>query len=364
MFSLFWGFSALLLCFIIIIILFLLFSSSFFFFLLFLLFSSFFPFLSFTFFICCVDVETKEAGYNERKERKERINNNSSNNTQQQHTANNKKNNKTSNSKTCNNHNTKTPTKKKTTTAKQKRDSPKKRTPNCHQIAHGSKTGRNLRTSQNAIILQKKQAFQKIKTQNFAKCIQKAIFIHTTILNWYICKILGTMWPQKIPIFIRATPCLTGSRWTSPCKNSGLRFYKTELLPHGVCNLYFLASLVVTTLFLWNAYFYSVKHTWAPNRLLGGPRTGPFFEKTWSHTQPSGTYRRMPRNVPHFLPWLVMNLLVCPPCTETVFLEEGDVRVCFFSALWCFEDTKKKQTPVRACGSNLGAAWALGLSPN
>ena len=82
---------------------------------------------------------------------------------------------------------------------------------------------------------------------------------------------------------------------STPCANSGLCFYKTELLPHGVCNLWFLAYAVVATLFLatlflWNAYFYSVKHVWAPNRLLGGPRTGPFFEKTWSHIQPSGIY--------------------------------------------------------------------------
>ena len=56
----------------------------------------------------------------------------------------------------------------------------------------------------------------------------------------------------------------------------------------AICD--FLASLMVATLFLWNAFFYSVKHVWAPNRLLGGPRTGPFFEKTWSHIWPSGIY--------------------------------------------------------------------------
>ena len=47
---------------------------------------------------------------------------------------------------------------------------------------------------------------------------------------------------------------------------------------------------VVATFFLWNAYFYSAKHAWAPNRLLGGPRTGPFFQKTWSPNRPSGIY--------------------------------------------------------------------------
>ena len=60
-------------------------------------------------------------------------------------------------------------------------------------------------------------------------------------------------------------------------------FTKQSSCPVGCAICDFLASFVVATQFLWNAFFYSVKHVWAPNRLLGGPWTGPFFEKTWSH---------------------------------------------------------------------------------
>ena len=36
---------------------------------------------------------------------------------------------------------------------------------------------------------------------------------------------------------------------------------------------------------------FTVRNTHGPpNRLLGGPRTGPFFEKTWSPNRPSSTY--------------------------------------------------------------------------
>ena len=219
-----------------------------FFFLFFLLLSSFFPFLSFTFFICFVDVETKEAGYKkgrQGKEKKEKQNNNSSNNTQQQqqHTANNNKTKTTTKQATTKHATTATPTNTKTPTKKKQQRPNKNEThqKKGHQIATklltAQKSGRKLRTSQNAIKLQK-QAFQKIKTQNFAKCIQKAIFIHTNIFKLVHLQDPWHNVTSKNPIFIRATPCLTGSRWTSPCKNSGLRFYKTELLPHGVCNLW------------------------------------------------------------------------------------------------------------------------------
>ena len=242
MFSLFGGFSALLLCFIIIIIIiiiilffFVIFFFFLFIFLFFLLLSSFFPSsLSLSSSASLTWKQKKQDIKKERKEKKGKITTTAatthSNSTQQTTT----KQKQQQNMQQPQHQNT---NKEKTTTAKQKRDPPKKG----HQIATklltAQKSGRKLRTSQNAIKLQK-QAFQKIKIQNFAKCIQKAIFIHTNIFKLVHLQDLWHNVTSKNPIFIRATPCLTGSRWTSPCNNSGLRFYKTELLPHGVCNLW------------------------------------------------------------------------------------------------------------------------------
>ena len=65
----------------------------------------------------------------------------------------------------------------------------------------------------------------------------------------------GTMWPQKT-LFYKGN---TLSNWDcaqlARAKIQVMCFYKTELLPHGVCNLWFLAYAIVATLFLWNAYF-------------------------------------------------------------------------------------------------------------
>ena len=147
-------------------------------------------------------------------------------------------------------------------------------------------TATTTTTSQNAIELQI-QAFQKLRTQHFAKCRQKAFFIHTNISNcsrpqnWAenralpktllnnknkhsrriqnfakcrkkasfihtnIFKLVHaqnpcTMRPPPKPYFIRATPCQRGFVPNCPVHsiNSGLCFYKTELLNHGVGNLW------------------------------------------------------------------------------------------------------------------------------
>ena len=65
---------------------------------------------------------------------------------------------------------------------------------------------------------------------------------------------------------------------------------KLSSWPMGWAICDFLPFFSVATFFLWNAYFYSAKHAWAPNRLLGGPRTATIFEKTWSPNRPSGIY--------------------------------------------------------------------------
>ena len=83
-----------------------------------------------------------------------------------------------------------------------------------HQIASKLLTAQNraencAHPSQNAIKLQK-QAFQKIRTQNFAKCRKKAIFMHTNIFRLVHLQDPWHNVTSKNPIFIRATPCRTG----------------------------------------------------------------------------------------------------------------------------------------------------------
>ena len=91
----------------------------------------------------------------------------------------------------------------KTTTAKQKQsedwatqkqDPQKKGSPNCLQIAHGSKIGPKIAHSPQTLLNYKtRHSRRKIRTQNFAKCRKKTFFINTNISNWYICKTPGTM---------------------------------------------------------------------------------------------------------------------------------------------------------------------------
>ena len=82
---------------------------------------------------------------------------------------------------------------------------------------------------------------------------------------------------SKNTIYIRAAPRQTGIALNSPVQK--FRCVRLVSTKQRWGNLWFLASSVVATRFLWNAYFYSAKHAWAPNWLLGGPRTGPFFSK-------------------------------------------------------------------------------------
>ena len=130
------------------------------------------------------------------KERKDRINNNnsSSNNTQQQHTANNNKTKTTTKQATAKHATTTTPKhqQRKTTTAKQKRDPPKKRTPNCHQIAHGSKIGPKIAHIPKRYSTTK-TGIPEDKNTKFCKMYTEGNFYTQILLNWYICKTLGTM---------------------------------------------------------------------------------------------------------------------------------------------------------------------------
>ena len=90
-----------------------------------------------------------------------------------------------------------------------------KNEPNCLQIAQGLKIGPKIaHTPPNAFRLQK-QAFQKIKTQNFTKCTKKAFFTHKYSSNWYMhytvaqCELKNTN-------LIRAAPRQTGIALSCP----------------------------------------------------------------------------------------------------------------------------------------------------
>ena len=100
-------------------------------------------------------------------------------------------------------------------------------------------------------------------------------FRYTQIFsNWYICKTPGTMWHKKSYFYKDNTL----SNWDRA--QLGLCFTKQSSCRIGCAICDFWPILLLPHVFLWNAYFYSVKHVWAPNRLLGGPRTGPFFWKS------------------------------------------------------------------------------------
>ena len=85
----------------------------------------------------------------------------------------------------------------------------KNKWPSCLQIAHDPKSGRKLCTAKNAIELQK-QAFQKMRTQDFAKCRKKAFFIHTNIFYIGTCAIPLAQCDLKKTYFYKGS---TQSNW-------------------------------------------------------------------------------------------------------------------------------------------------------
>ena len=109
---------------------------------------------------------------------------------QQQHTENNNHKNK---NKTSSDHFLQTTGKDKNKTQKRTKNEP-----NCLQIAHGLKNRAEKRAHPpNAFTLQK-QAFQKIKPQNFTKCTKKAFFFTRKYSsNWYMHYTAGQCDPKK-----------------------------------------------------------------------------------------------------------------------------------------------------------------------
>ena len=120
----------------------------------------------------------------------------------------------------------------------------------------------------NAFTLQK-QAFQRIK-HKISQNVQRRHFLHT---HTQICFKLvyalyrWTMWPKKNAIFIRAAPRQTEIALGCPVqKFRCVCFHKTELLAHGVGNLWFFA-------FFWLPHFSSEMPIFTVRNTCG-PRTG------------------------------------------------------------------------------------------
>ena len=110
------------------------------------------------------------------------------------------------------------------------------------------------------------------RSTKFCKMQAKGIFWAHVFFEIGTCAEYLHNATSKNTIFIRATPYQTGLALNKPLPDSGVSFYKTELLGEQFVTF-------GATLFLWNAYLYCVKHVWGWNRLLGGPRTGPFLKQ-------------------------------------------------------------------------------------
>ena len=87
-----------------------------------------------------------------------------------------------------------------------------------------------------------------------------------------------TMWPKKHYFYKGSTPSDWNRSRLSRAEIQVCVSTKLSSWPMGWAICDFLPFFSVAAFFLWNAYFYSAKHAWTPNRLLGGPRTATFLK--------------------------------------------------------------------------------------
>ena len=107
------------------------------------------------------------------------------------------------------------------------------RNTNISKLLTGQKSGRKSRTAQNAIKLQK-QAFPRRSKHKILQNAEKRHFFNTQIFsNWSMRTTLAQCEPQKTLFLSGQHPVKEVSRPSAPCTNSGVCFYKTELLAQG-----------------------------------------------------------------------------------------------------------------------------------